>query len=70
MSQCLNKQSSEYANVINMPGIVHNLGSMYKVPSTYCERHAQNLSRQLRWNFVEEKLHPLTNFVKPFILDV
>ena len=32
---CLNKQGSEYAKVLNMIAIVHSLGSMYKVLSTY-----------------------------------
>ena len=32
---CLNKQGSEYAKVLNMIVIVHSLGSMYKVLSTY-----------------------------------
>ena len=34
-SICLNKQRSEYAKVLNMPDIVHSLGSLCKVLSTY-----------------------------------
>ena len=34
-SICLNKQGSEYAKFLNMIAIVHSLGSMYKVLSTY-----------------------------------
>ena len=32
---CPDKQDSEYAKVLNMIVIVHSLGSMYKVLSTY-----------------------------------
>ena len=34
----LNIQGSEYAKVLNMPDIVHNLGSLYKILTTYCDR--------------------------------
>ena len=34
----LNTQGSEYTKVLNMPDIVHNLGSLYKILTTYCDR--------------------------------
>ena len=55
---CLYKQDSEYARVRNILDLVYSPGSLYKVV------------RQVRWNFVEVQLYPLTNFVKPCILDV
>ena len=34
-SVCLNKQGSKYAKVLDMPDIVHSLGSLFKVLCTY-----------------------------------
>ena len=40
----LNKQSSEYARILNMYDGVHNIRTLYKLLSSYRDKHIQTLS--------------------------
>ena len=54
----LNKQSSEYARILNvclMSDAVWSVTSLYKLLSSYQDRHIQNTIKHLRWSVLQKE---------------
>ena len=51
-----NKQSSEYASIINVSNAVRSVRSLYKLLSSYRDRNVfRTLSNILRWSVLQKK---------------
>ena len=50
----LKKQSAEYVRILNVSDIVHSISSLYKLLSSYQDRHIQNTVKHLRWSILQK----------------
>ena len=51
----LNKQSSKYTRILNVSDGVHSIRSLYKLLSSYRDRHIQNTVKHLRWSVFQKE---------------
>ena len=51
----LKKQSAEYAIILNVSNEVHCIRSLYKLLSSYRDRHIQNTVKHLRWSVLQKQ---------------
>ena len=51
----LEKQSAEYARILNVSDAVHSIRSVYKLLSSYRERRIQNTVKHLRWSVLQKE---------------
>ena len=51
----LNKQSSEYAKILNVSDAVHSMRSLYNLLSSHRDKRLPNTVKYLRWNVLQKE---------------
>ena len=51
----LKKQSTEYARILSVSVALHSIRSLYKLLSSYRNRHIQNTVKHLRWSVLQKE---------------
>ena len=49
------KQSAEYARILNVSDSVYSIKSLYKLLTSYRDRHIQNTVKHLKWNVLQKE---------------